>query len=454
MAVRFDADGEDYSQNITFDNSTVSGCCWVRIDVDRNNFSTFIDFSNAGNDAFGVQTAADGVLWQIYSSSNGTSNLFTATVGTWYFIAFAKGPNNGDTAGYWAAANTLALSSSTGLDHNVGASIPTIMVGESGFSGEWLNGSIAAVKVWSGVRLTQAEFERERFQYLPHRTSNLHSFWPFLQGGANTGARQDFSGNANNLGGGTNSATTDGPPIPWREGTQKIFIPAAAAGNQTITCTGIASAEAFGTTGVQLNIDTTGIASAEAFGTPSVQLNINTTGIASAEAFGTPSLELNINANGIPSAEAFGTPTVSNAAGTQTITAVGIPSAEAFGSHVLTGGAVTEVTFNTFMGATVTLSTQGEPIYRLMEETLGTFPRLFQGRVANVSIQHLTGTFYLVYKVGTVNLATDAGFEFADSPGKRSMQFEARDSNQLSMGEFILAGAVGGETARVLVFIV
>lgn len=227
-----------------------------------------------------------------------------------------------------------------------------------------------------------------------------------------------------------------------------------AAGDQTITCTGIASAEAFGTASVKLNITGTGIASAEAFGTPSIKLNLSPTSIPTGETFGTPSVKLNITTTGIPSAEAFGIPTVSNAAGTQTITVVGIPSAEAFGVPVVTGGAVTEVAFNTFMGATVTLSTQGEAIYLLMQEALGAFPKLFQGRVANVSIQHLTGTFYLVYKEGTVNLATDAGFEFADLPGKRSMQFEARDSNQLSMGEFILAGAVGGETARVLVFIV
>ena len=227
-----------------------------------------------------------------------------------------------------------------------------------------------------------------------------------------------------------------------------------AAGDQTVTATGIASAEAFGTASVQLNIDTTGIASAEAFGTPSVQLNIDGTGIASAEAFGTPSLELNITGVGIASEEAFGNPTVQLAGGDQTVTLTGIPSAEAFGTPTLTGGAVTEITFNSMMGATVTLSTSGKSIIDLMEETIGTFPKIFNRRVANVSVQHLTGVFYLVYKEGPVNLATDAGFEFADVAGKRSIQSEARDTNQLALGEIYLAGAVGGETARVLVHIV
>lgn len=217
MAVRFDADGEDYNQSTTFSNGTCSGCCWVKIDVDRNAFSTFIDFSNAGANAFGMQTDTDGVTWQLYSSSNGTTNLFAATVGTWYFLAFSKSTAASSTIAYWAAADTLALSNSGGVTHSQNTSIPTITVGESGFGGEWLNGTLAAVKVWSGVSLTEAEFQRERFQYLPHRTSNLYSFWPFLEGGTGDGAKQDFSGGGNTLSGGTSSATADGPPISWRQ---------------------------------------------------------------------------------------------------------------------------------------------------------------------------------------------------------------------------------------------
>lgn len=185
--------------------------------MDRNTFSTFVDFSDGGSNAFGLQTDTDGVTWQLYSSSNGVTNLFAATVGTWYFIAFAKGPNNGETQAWWADAATLALSTSGTTNHNQATTITGITYGESGFGGEWLNGSMAAVKIWAGVRLTQAEFERERFQYLPHRTSNLYGFYPFLQGGATAGARQDFSGSGNTLSNGTNSATTDGPPITWRQ---------------------------------------------------------------------------------------------------------------------------------------------------------------------------------------------------------------------------------------------
>jgi len=94
---------------------------------------------------------------------------------------------------------------------------------------------------------------------------------------------------------------------------------------------GIASAAAFGTPVLGLHIAAAGIASGEAFGTPRVVKLVDPTGIASAEAFGTPTLALELHAAGIPSAEAFGTPRM-----IEFVAPVGIPSAEAFGTPRLT----------------------------------------------------------------------------------------------------------------------
>lgn len=80
---------------------------------------------------------------------------------------------------------------------------------------------------------------------------------------------------------------------------------------QTITCTGIASGEAFGTALVGLGIVCTGIASVEAFGTATVGRAILATGIASTEAFGTLSIGLTIVCAGIASAQAFGSCVIS-----------------------------------------------------------------------------------------------------------------------------------------------
>lgn len=99
---------------------------------------------------------------------------------------------------------------------------------------------------------------------------------------------------------------------------------------QTISPSGIASAEAFGTDTINQNMTLTAIASAEAFGTASVNLAINPSAIVSAEAFGTATLNRNILLTGIVSAEAFGTPTI-----TSPILLTGIVSAEAFGTAVV-----------------------------------------------------------------------------------------------------------------------
>jgi hypothetical protein len=108
-----------------------------------------------------------------------------------------------------------------------------------------------------------------------------------------------------------------------------------AAGGQTISPSGIASAEAFGAAQLNLAFTATGIASAEAFGSASVAALITGAGIASAEAFGSAQLNLAFTASGIASAEAFGAATVTLGGATQSLTPNGIVSAEAFGSAQL-----------------------------------------------------------------------------------------------------------------------
>lgn len=130
------------------------------------------------------------------------------------------------------------------------------------------------------------------------------------------------------------TSDTDGLVVgDSKVGEGKVGAPkAAGTGPQTVTCTGIASAEAFGTAKINRKIVATGIASSEAFGTAKVGFRILTTGIPTAEAFGTAKLNLRITVNGIASAEAFGTSSVSLSGGPQTVTATGIASAEAFGA--------------------------------------------------------------------------------------------------------------------------
>lgn len=114
----------------------------------------------------------------------------------------------------------------------------------------------------------------------------------------------------------------------------------AGGGAQTITATGIASGEAFGTARVNLQLRPTGIASAEAVGQALLRLTVAPTGIGSAESFGAARLVLQVLPSGISSAEAFGSSTIN-----LQVRPSGIASGEAIGSHlVTTGGLVIQPT--------------------------------------------------------------------------------------------------------------
>lgn len=99
--------------------------------------------------------------------------------------------------------------------------------------------------------------------------------------------------------------------------------------SQTVSPSGIATAEAFGTAVVTRVISPSGIASGEAFGTPALSLSIALTGIPSAEAFGSTNVFSLVSPTGIPSGEAVGTPSLIY---NQTVSPSGITSAETFGS--------------------------------------------------------------------------------------------------------------------------
>lgn len=108
--------------------------------------------------------------------------------------------------------------------------------------------------------------------------------------------------------------------------------------------------------------------------------------------------------------------------------------------------------------ATVTLATTGTSVYDLIvaatPSQLGANTS-FTGRVAEVHIQWASGTaFHLVYHDGSVNLATESGFQFADTDGRREYTVRAAAHNQISLKEIYLAGAAGAETARVSAFVI
>lgn len=127
------------------------------------------------------------------------------------------------------------------------------------------------------------------------------------------------------------------------------LIPTAGGGGgQTVTASGIPTAEAFGAATVTPGASTispAGIAAGEAFGTPTVStgaLTISPVAIGPGEAFGAATIQpgaVTLSPTGIPTGEAFGTALVSS--GGATIAPSSIASGEVFGTPTLTTGAVT-----------------------------------------------------------------------------------------------------------------
>lgn len=108
--------------------------------------------------------------------------------------------------------------------------------------------------------------------------------------------------------------------------------------NLTLHLTGVASTEAFGTAVVVSELDTTGIPSAEAFGSHQINLIIHTSGISSEEDLTDPVVVVGsaIHVDAIASTEAFGSTEV-----VYVITPDGVASGEAVGEAQLVFGAIT-----------------------------------------------------------------------------------------------------------------
>src|SRR5690606_31777960 len=85
----------------------------------------------------------------------------------------------------------------------------TLRIGQSPWGGEWLNGRMAAVKIWTAA-LSANEIQAERDYTSPLRTANLRAWYPF-----EVAETTDHSGNGETLSGGSSPSTEPGPGIPF-----------------------------------------------------------------------------------------------------------------------------------------------------------------------------------------------------------------------------------------------
>ncbi|MFD8556615.1 hypothetical protein ACFV1N_04890 [Streptosporangium canum] len=217
MAVRFSADGQDYTRTISLGTiSQFSLSCWVKISVDRDTYSTA--WSLDGVDGYyALQTTFSGTSIVVMDNAEGSHGSRALTVGTWYYVGVALNGVNGTMVSRALGDTTFTVS--TWSDGQPSFTATNLRLGDSP-GNEWLNGALTGVKFWSGVALTQAELEAEAWTHMPQRTAGLRAWYPLTR--AETA---DYSGNALTLSGGTGATTEDGPGIAWRQGRRRTHHP-------------------------------------------------------------------------------------------------------------------------------------------------------------------------------------------------------------------------------------
>jgi hypothetical protein len=210
-AVRFSASTMKYTRSATGLAGTFTWTCWVKVVVDRNAFSIAMSQDNAGGNYYFMGTNATGTQIIRDSTSGGAANPgVDMTVGNWYYIGSVNDTGAGTdifgakpAGGAWTTAVLGSGVTATGpSDAN------TLHIGGDGF-GDFLNGSVAAVKIWT-VALTDAELQAEAATYAPVKTSGLWASYSFRNGLQTT----DDSGNGRTLTQvGTPVLDSAGPPI-------------------------------------------------------------------------------------------------------------------------------------------------------------------------------------------------------------------------------------------------
>lgn len=216
MAVRFDGSTDGYICDTDLAaTGTFSMCCWGTVDTDRNEYSTWLALGGTGaNSSFILQTHDDGLsatVWYKGIEVMGTGGRVLLTLGKWYFLAVSVNGAAGNmyvrahdatttTVKSWASGGPTTM---TPTNNTIGYN--------TAFAAEWLNGRVAAAKIWNGVALSQAEFEAEMWQTMPARTENLIGWYPL-----HSPETADYSGNGRTLTANGSPTQEGSPPIPWR----------------------------------------------------------------------------------------------------------------------------------------------------------------------------------------------------------------------------------------------
>jgi hypothetical protein len=207
VAVALSASGQGYTRTASLPSfSSFTMMAWVW-------------FNDVSTNFHGIFVRGTSDWWMVFIDPGSGINLWDGTstfdlalnpsANTWHHVAAARG--SGQSAVFLDGAVDFAFDAS---------SVPTdkITLGNNAAS-EGLDGRMAAVKIWDGYDMTQAEIRTEMRSYVPVRHANLHGFWPLL---STADDEVDYSTGGRNLtvvGTPTNAAF--GPPVAWRRRARK-----------------------------------------------------------------------------------------------------------------------------------------------------------------------------------------------------------------------------------------
>ncbi|MER7500460.1 LamG-like jellyroll fold domain-containing protein [Nonomuraea pusilla] len=219
MAVRFDADGESYTRATGLSTVTTwSFSCWVKLAADRTTTTVLAQIDNGSGSGMFRINAWNGTALTFQTDSGGWfGNIgLTLTVGGWFYVAVSGTSNPGQVRTAARAAGSTMWVGGQSSQANVLFSAATLRIGDGQAANEWLNGSLAAVKIWDQA-LAVEELQNESWTYAPRRTAGLRGWYPFL-----SPSTTDFSGLAQTLSGGTGATLDDPPPLTWRAGRRRV----------------------------------------------------------------------------------------------------------------------------------------------------------------------------------------------------------------------------------------
>ena len=166
----------------------------------------------------------------IHGTSGDASLGVTLANDTWYYCAI--GCNGTGSTGLTGWVITTAGTVYTASTYGVTLTAVEMSILKSTGYGEWVNGSVANVTVWS-TKLTTAELQQQMWSSVPIvQQASLHLWTPLWD----TSSLYDLSGNGRtwtSMGG--TPTTEDHPPVSWNAPVTWIIGQAAAGGPITQT---------------------------------------------------------------------------------------------------------------------------------------------------------------------------------------------------------------------------